>query len=121
MNATLNELYDRCCDLFEAASAMESAAADAAAAAPAVLDALGAALDRLALTLMVTALETATADAARGAREDRALRARAQMRFSLWDLELRLRKARDAADEAQRRSAFALSRAGVTHRSPAGL
>jgi hypothetical protein len=115
----VNELYDRCCDLLEAAAAMRSAAGDAPAAAPAVLDALGAALHQLTLT--VTALESATADAARGAREDEALRARARMRFSLWDLELHLRKARDAADQAQRRSADALSRAGVTHRSAAGL
>jgi hypothetical protein len=113
----VNELYDRGCDLVEAASAMRRAAemAEVARAAPAVLGCLETALEELSATS--AALERATHHAVR----ERAIdtdaawyERHARMRSGFGHLGRSLREARDLAAAARTSTSHALALAGIT-------
>ena len=113
----VNELYDRGCDLVEAATAMRraAAAADAARAAPAVLGCFETALYEMVAT--AAALERATHHAVseRGIDTDAEWHERhARMRSGFSHLHRGLRDARDLAAAARTRTSRALAGAGLT-------
>jgi hypothetical protein len=116
----INELYDRGCDLVEAATAMRRAAdeGDVARAAPAVLGCFETALEEMVATS--GALERVTHEAVteRGIDTDAEWHERhARMRSGFSHLHRSLRDARDLAAAARRRTSRALAAAGVTRPS----
>jgi len=104
-----NELYDRGCDLVEAAASIRRLAADprAARAMPAVLGCVEAAL--LQLRGACPAMEGTTDRATRAPESDHRLRAVAgRMRRGFTNLERALKDAEDAATAARSLTARAL-------------
>ena len=113
----MNELYDRGCDLVEAATEMRRAAAggDVARAAPAVLGCFETALEEMVAT--AAALERVTHEAVseRGIDTNAEWHERhARMRSGFSHLHRSLRDARDLAAAARTRTSRALAGAGIT-------
>jgi hypothetical protein len=113
----VNELYDRGCDLVEAATAMRRAAgaADAARAAPAILACFETALVEMVATTAALERVTDHAVSERAIDTDAEWHERhARMRIGFSHLHRGLRDARDLAIAARMRTSRALAGAGVT-------
>ncbi|HEV2813990.1 MAG TPA: hypothetical protein VGW10_12130 [Solirubrobacteraceae bacterium] len=113
----VNELYDRGCELVEAATAMRraAAAADVARAAPAVLSCFETALDEMVDTSAALERVTHQAVSERGIDTDAEWHERhARMRSGFSHLHRSLRDARDLAAAARTRTSRALTGAGLT-------
>ena len=118
-----NELYDRGCDLVEAATAMRraAAAADGARAAPAVLGCFETALEEMVATSAALERVTHHAVSERELDADAEWHERhARMRSGFSHLHRSLRDARDVAAAARTRTSRALAGAGVTRAATPG-
>ncbi|HEX8086983.1 MAG TPA: hypothetical protein VF529_22055 [Solirubrobacteraceae bacterium] len=116
----VNELYDRGCDLVEAAAAIRRAAGtdDVARAAPAVLGCIETALEELAAAAgaLGSVTHRALCEEATPRGRDSADR-RAFLHSGFSRLESALREAREVAAGARARAAFALAHAGIRRRA----